>query len=228
MQSTKSFEVSLQGVFPASDLEPVLQRCSLLCASTSSGRFNWKEIALEPDRSQGRASDFASNPASVRSLDVKILCRRDLNGGPEAPWLFYAFQARPEVAKRPVTLREATIISVIAGDAMSFASSLGYQKVTEYRKRGFEYERGRLIIHIFRVDQFDPSTRQLIPAPEDSPWHMEIRTPPVRNQPSGGGIDPATRNVSNEQATIEEQMDIVLEFKDALKGLLDLVPFPSS
>ena len=40
---------------------------------------------------------------------------------------FYAYQVKPEVSKRPVTLREATVVIILAGNAMGFASALGYQ-----------------------------------------------------------------------------------------------------
>lgn len=86
MQSTKSFEASLQGVFPAVDLDPILQRCSLLCSSSSSGRFHWREVAFEADRTHPNIAAFSSNPTSARSLDVKILCRRDVASTSEAPW----------------------------------------------------------------------------------------------------------------------------------------------
>lgn len=86
MQSTKSFEASLQGVFPAIDLDPILQRCSLLCSSSSSGRFHWREIAFETDRTHPNIAAFSSNPTSARSLDVKILCQRDVASTSEAPW----------------------------------------------------------------------------------------------------------------------------------------------
>lgn len=128
--------------------------------------------------------------------------------------------------------------------ACSFITVIN-RKISEVRKRGFEYERGRIVVYIFRVDQvseletnavqalrqcrsseLDATTREVIPAPEDSPWHVEVRTAPVRNQPTST-VDPASRAIGNERATIEEQIDAVLEFKDAMKGLLDLVPFPS-
>lgn len=44
-----------------------------------------------------------------------------------SPRRFYAYQAKPEVSKRPVTLREATVVMILAGNAMGFASALGYQ-----------------------------------------------------------------------------------------------------
>lgn len=73
--------------------------------------------------------------------------------------------------------------------------------------------------------QLDGSTNEIIPAPEDSPWHVEVRTAPARNQPPGA-VDPIYRAAANEHATIEELVDAVLDFKNVMKGLLDLTPFP--
>lgn len=88
MQTTKSFEVSLQGALPSVDLDPILQRCSLLCSSSSSGRFHWREIAFEADRTHPNIAAYSSNPASARSLDVKLICRKDISvaGSSESPW----------------------------------------------------------------------------------------------------------------------------------------------
>lgn len=117
------------------------------------------------------------------------------------------------------------------------------RKVSEIRKRGFEFERGRVVVHIFRVDQvsetakargkkltldvfkIDATSKEVIPAPEDSPWHVEVRTPPVRNPPPA--VDASSRTGLGDRSTIEEQLDAVLEFKNAMKGLLDLAPFPA-
>jgi hypothetical protein len=99
------------------------------------------------------------------------------------------------------------------------------------------------VVHIFRVDQasetvkargmiitldvfkIDPISKEVIPAPEDSPWHVEVRTAPVRNPPPAA-IDASSRAGLSDRSTIEEQVDAVLEFKGAMKGLLDLAPFP--
>lgn len=88
MQALKSFEASLQGVLPSSDLEPVLQRCSLLCSASSLGRFHWREILFEADRTHANSATFALNPANMRSLDMKIACRRDaeVTKDSELPW----------------------------------------------------------------------------------------------------------------------------------------------
>ena len=88
MQTTKSFEVSLQGALPASDLDAVLQRCSLICSSSSTGRFHWKEVIFDAHRNQPNATAYAANNVTARSLDVKLACRKDLNtaGNSETPW----------------------------------------------------------------------------------------------------------------------------------------------
>ena len=88
MQATKSFEVSLQGALPACDLDAVLQRCSLLCSSSSPGRFHWREVLFDALRNYPNPAIYNANNITARSLDVKLACRRDLDniGNSETPW----------------------------------------------------------------------------------------------------------------------------------------------
>jgi len=80
-----------------------------------------------------------------------------------------------------------------------------------------------LTLDVFKID---PISKEVIPAPEDSPWHVEVRTAPVRNPPPVA-IDASSRAGLNDRSTIEELTDAVLEFKSAMKGLMDLAPFPA-
>lgn len=77
------------------------------------------------------------------------------------------------------------------------------------------------------VFKLDPISKEVIPAPEDSPWHVEVRTAPVRNLPPVA-ID--ARAGLNDRSSIEELADTVLEFlefKSAMRGSMDLAPFPA-
>lgn len=59
---------------------------------------------------------------------------------------------------------------------------------------------------------------------DDTIWHVHIQSQPTRNvvlADSSRGT-PADRIPS----TLDEQMDAVLEFKNLMKGILDLEPLP--
>jgi mediator of RNA polymerase II transcription subunit 18 len=94
------------------------------------------------------------------------------------------------------------------GDALSFACALGYIKRAQIFKRGYVFRRGRLVIQIFQEEQVDPNTQQPIPAHEDTPWHVVVKTAnPVRG---------------TQDVPLSQHIEAVLEVQALMKGLLDL------
>lgn len=73
----------------------------------------------------------------------------------------------------------------------------------------------------------NPDTKEVLLAPDDSPWNVEVRTQSVRQAGASNTSDPSRPAASSasERSAMEEQIDAVFEIKNAMKGLLDLGPF---
>jgi len=117
-------------------------------------------------------------------------------------------------------------MQIVAGDALSFASALGYRRVEEAHKHGYEFESGKLIIHIFKVDRISPETKEIRRASQDEPWQIEVKTIPIRNVVATATPNSANQPDVSAPMPLKEQTDAVLEFKSIMKGHLDLGPLP--
>ncbi|KAF9520760.1 hypothetical protein BS47DRAFT_402861 [Hydnum rufescens UP504] len=243
-----SYEVSLYGSFPHASLDHILQRCAL--RSSSSKTINWREILFEPIRNASANAPTASGQLmtdSTRRDQVCISCRRDVDPRSEVVWTFYAHSKRPEPSRNDTTVRQAAYMQIVAGDALSFASALGYRRVEEAHKHGYEFESGKLVIHIFKIDrvkntcsieaylslpvvfssfQISPETKEIRRASQDEPWQIEVKTIPIRNVAATATPNSANQPDVSAPMPLKEQTDAVLEFKSIMKGHLDLGPLP--
>lgn len=109
------YEVALFAEFFARDLNPILNRITLHCES--SNRLHSREILFEPmDAQQQR--DSGTEPPILRA-------KKDLTD-PDSTWILYSYLKPESVRAHPeATVRPWALTNVI-GDALSFASALGY------------------------------------------------------------------------------------------------------
>jgi len=111
-------------------------------------------------------------------------------------------RAHPEATVRPWATCQ------VIGDALGFASALGYVRRSQIYKRGYVFRRGTLVILMFQQEQVDPKTQQPIPAHTDTLWEVEVKTAsPIRN---------------TQETPLSQSVDAVLEVQLLMKGLLDL------
>ncbi|KAI9512262.1 hypothetical protein F5148DRAFT_1279984 [Russula earlei] len=127
---------------------------------------------------------------------------------PDPTWLLYSYW-KPESARThpEATVRPWATVQVV-GDALSFASALGYIKRSQAYKHGYVFRRGRLVIQIFQEEQVDSKTQEPIPAHADAPWQVIVKTAnPVRG---------------TQEVPLGRHIEAVLEVQALMKGLLDL------
>ncbi|KAG2370043.1 hypothetical protein BDR07DRAFT_1387594 [Suillus spraguei] len=119
-------------------------------------------------------------------------------------------RVHPEATVRPWATCE------VIGDALSFASALGYVQRSQIYKRGYAFRRGPLIIQMFQQEQVDPKTSLPIPAHTDTLWEVEVKTATQVNTSA-----PASSG-HVQVSTVRAAIDAVLEVQLIMKGLLDL------
>ncbi|TDL29424.1 hypothetical protein BD410DRAFT_811071 [Rickenella mellea] len=195
---TNHYEVALYGEFYAQDLKAVLNRITL--HSESATRMHTREVVFEPiDATQQR--EAGQDPILLR-------CKKDLSE-PRAGWVMFCYLKPESVRQHPeATVRPWATCQVMTGDALSFASALGYVRRTQVYKKGYSFRRGHLLIQMFQQEQVDPKTQKPIPAHADTLWEVEVKTAnPVRN---------------TQETPLSASIDAILEVQLLMKGLLDL------
>lgn len=168
------YEVALVGEFFQTDLQVILNRFTL--HSEFSQRMHSREVIFEPiDAAAQRAANVGP---------IKLRCRKELLE-PGSGWYVYCCHIlhilsfdrvmfshlKPETARvqgaSEATIRPA-VTSQVTGDALSFASALGYvyasllmiflmdqrlsRRTIQVFKRGYIFRRGPLSIQMFQMD----------------------------------------------------------------------------
>ncbi|KAF7331858.1 Mediator of RNA polymerase II transcription subunit 18 [Mycena kentingensis (nom. inval.)] len=196
--SSPYYEVALFGEFFAKDLKPIMNRITL--HSEAAHPLHIREVVFEPlDGQQQR--DAGAEPAMLRA-------KKDLTD-PDASWVLYSYLKPESIRAHPeATVRPWATTEVKTGDALRFASALGYVRRGQIFKRGYVFRRGPLVIQMFQQEQVDPKTQQPIPAHSDTLWEVEVKTAsPTRN---------------TQEAPLSIVVNLVLEVQSLMKGLLDL------
>ncbi|EGO01714.1 hypothetical protein SERLA73DRAFT_103659 [Serpula lacrymans var. lacrymans S7.3] len=195
--SAHFYEVALFGEFFSQDLKAILNRITL--HSESSQPMHAREIVFEPFDAQAQKNS-GSDPVLLRA-------RKELTE-PSSGWALFSYLKPESVRVHPeATVRPWATCQVI-GDALSFASALGYIRRSQIYKRGYVFRRGILVIQMFQQEQVDPKTQQPIPAHADTLWEVEVKTAsPIRN---------------TQETPLSHSVDAVLEVQLLMKGLLDL------
>jgi len=195
--SSHFYEVALFGEFFSRDLKAILNRITL--HSESSHPMHSREVLFEPLDAQHQ-KDSGNEPVLLRA-------KKELSE-PEAGWVLYTYLKPESVRAHPeATVRPWATCQVI-GDALSFASALGYLRRSQIYKRGYVFRRGTLVILMFQQEQVDPKTQLPIPAHADTLWEVEVKTAsPIRN---------------TQETPLSQSVDAVLEVQLLMKGLLDL------
>ncbi|VDC07306.1 unnamed protein product [Peniophora sp. CBMAI 1063] len=144
---------------------------------------------------------------SESSEPILLRARREMLE-PDSPWVLYSYLTPESVRVHPeATVRPWAVVDVI-GDALGFASVLGYRRTSQLYKKGYVFRRGSLLIQIFQHEMADLKTQKPIPAHSEATWEVEVRTAaPIRNTPD---------------APLSRTIDTVLEVQLLMKGLLDL------
>ncbi|OCH92890.1 hypothetical protein OBBRIDRAFT_391735 [Obba rivulosa] len=195
--SSHQYEVAIFGEFFSQDLQAILNRITL--HSESAHKMHAREIVFEPFDAQFQR-DAGNDPVLLRA-------RKELLD-PESKWLLYSYLKPESVRVYPeATVRPWATCQVI-GDALSFASALGYVRRSQIYKRGYVFRRGPLVIQMFQQEVVDPKTQKPIPAHADTLWEVEVKTAaPVRN---------------TQETPLSQSVDAVLDVQLLMKGLLDL------
>jgi len=141
------------------------------------------------------------------SEPVILRCRKDLVE-PSAGWIMFSYLKPESVRQHPEATVRPWATCQVTGDALSFASALGYIRRSQLYKKGYSFRRGQLLIQMFQQEQVDPRTQKPIPAHADTLWEVEVKTAsPVRN---------------TQETPLSKSIDAVLEVQLLMKGLLDL------
>ncbi|KAI0750696.1 hypothetical protein C8Q80DRAFT_525312 [Daedaleopsis nitida] len=192
-----AYEVSLSGDFLAKDLPAVLNRFTL--HSESARPMHAQDILFEPA--------YAANQRDAGMEPVLLRARRELLE-PDAKWILYSYLKPESVRVHPEATVRPWATCEIAGDALTFASALGYVRKTQIYTRGYIFRRGDLVIQMFQEEKEDERTGKPIPAMVDTLWQVEVKTAaPVRN---------------TQEMPLSRSLDAVLEVQLLMKGLLDL------
>ncbi|KAG2152929.1 hypothetical protein DEU56DRAFT_776911 [Suillus clintonianus] len=200
-----AYEVALFGEFFARDLKAILNRLTL--HTESAVPMHTREILFEQFGVQSQVQ--GDEPALLRA-------KKELGDGTESGWTLFSYLKPESVRVHPeATVRPWATCEVI-GDALSFASALGYVQRSQIYKRGYAFRKGALIIQMFQQEQVDPKTSLPIPAHTDTLWEVEVKTATQVNTsaPASGG--------HVQVSTVRAAIDAVLEVQLVMKGLLDL------
>ncbi|KZT12550.1 uncharacterized protein LAESUDRAFT_733215 [Laetiporus sulphureus 93-53] len=191
------YEVALFGEFFSRDLSAIMNRITL--HSESAHQMHARELVYEPYDAQHQR-DLGSEPVLLRA-------RKELLE-PDAKWTLYSYLKPESVRVHPeATVRPWATLQVV-GNALNFASALGYIRRSQMYKRGYVFRRGLLVIQMLQQEQVDPKTQKPLPAHVDTLWEVEVKTAaPVKN---------------TQETPLKNYVDAVLEVQLLMKGLLDL------
>ncbi|EJF61147.1 hypothetical protein DICSQDRAFT_106140 [Dichomitus squalens LYAD-421 SS1] len=197
MSTSHAYEVALFGEFFSQDLAAVLNRLTL--HSESAHQMHAREIVFEPFDAQSQR-DAGSEPILLRA-------RKELLD-PESKWMMYSYLKPESLRVHPEATVRPWATCQIVGDALTFASALGYVRRSQIYKRGYVFRRGNLVVQMFQQENSDLKTGKPIPAHVDTLWEVEVKTAaPVRN---------------SQETPLSQSLDAVLEVQLLMKGLLDL------
>ncbi|KAL6309617.1 hypothetical protein BKA93DRAFT_821344 [Sparassis latifolia] len=195
--SSHFYEVALSGEFFAQDLPAILNRITL--HSESAHQMHAREIVFEPYDAQHQR-DTGNEPVLLRAKKELL--------EPDAKWVLYSFLKPESTRVHPDTTVRPWATCQVVGDALSFASALGYVRRSHIYKRGYVFRRGALVIQMFQQEHADDKTQKPISAHTDTLWEVEVKTAsPVRN---------------TQETPLSKYVDAVLEVQLLMKGLLDL------
>jgi len=195
--TTHYYEVALFGAFFAKDLNQVLNRFTQI--SESARRIHLHEVVFEPTYQPDTSDGPASEPVLLR-------CKKDMLG--ESSWEMYTYLKPEPVRVHPEATVRSAVYCRVAGNALSFASALGYRQRHQYYKRGYLFRRGKLDIQMTQEERVDPKTNKPIRAESEALWEVEVKSSaPTRSTP----VSP-----------LSQVIDAILEVQVAMGGLLDL------
>ncbi|KAF8138230.1 hypothetical protein EV363DRAFT_1393690 [Boletus edulis] len=199
---------ALFGEFFARDLKPILNRLTLHTESATS--MHTREIVFEHIGAQGLVQS-----GSQDDEPVLLRARKELGDGKESGWTLYSYLKPESVRVHPEATVRPWAVCEVLGDALSFASALGYIRRSQIYRRGYAFRRGSLIIQMCQQEQVDPKTSLSTPAHADTLWEVEVKTATQVNTaaPVAGQV---------QVNTVRSAIEAVLEVQFIMKGLLDL------
>jgi len=140
--STHFYEVALFGEFFSQDLSAILNRITL--HSESAHSMHARELVFEPYDAQHQR-DMGSEPVLLRA-------RKELLE-PDAKWLLFSYLKPESVRMHPEATVRPWATCQVVGNALNFASALGYVRRSQIYKRGYVFRRGALVIQMFQQEQ---------------------------------------------------------------------------
>ncbi|KZT42887.1 hypothetical protein SISSUDRAFT_1069086 [Sistotremastrum suecicum HHB10207 ss-3] len=188
--------VALFGEFFPKDFNQLLNRFTFL--SESARKTHVREVVFEP-------LEHSSRDLSLPE-PVLLRCKKELLDN--SSWQLYSFLKPEPVRVHPEATVRAAVYCQMEGDALGFASALGYKQKHQIYKRGYLFKRANLDIQMFQEERVDPKTHQPIRADPEALWEVEVKSSsPTRNTP---------------ETPLSNVIDAILEVQVAMRGLLDL------
>ncbi|KAK7695953.1 hypothetical protein QCA50_000592 [Cerrena zonata] len=196
-EGNTTYEIALFGEFFSKDLPAIMNRITL--HSESAHQMHTRELVFEP---------FDVNMQRERGVDPVLLRAKKELLEPDGKWVLYSYLKPESVRVHPDATVRPWATMQVQGDALSFASALGYVRRSQLYKRGYVFRKGPLVIQMFQQEQVDPKTQKPIPASQQTLWEVEVKT--------------ATPVTSSKDSPLSQYVDNVLEVQLLMKGLLDL------
>ncbi|TCD70836.1 hypothetical protein EIP91_001526 [Steccherinum ochraceum] len=181
--------------------DPEWYRMMLFRLRESAHQMHAREIVFEPfDAQYARLNDPTSEPVLLRARKETL--------EPNAKWVLYSYLKPESVRVHPEATVRPWATCQVVGDALSFASALGYVRRSQIYKRGYVFRRGPLVIQMFQQEIVDERTQKPVSAHQDTLWEVEVKTAnPIRN---------------TQETPLSKSIEAVLEVQLLMKGLLDL------
>ncbi|PVG02120.1 hypothetical protein CPB86DRAFT_780540 [Serendipita vermifera] len=204
-----NYEIVLAGTFPSDDeqlLKDVQNRLSLHTDSSVVLHREDYEFRLE---SNVHTTQFGIAQAISTTDGVPLRAKRDLTISPGSPaeWTVHTY-LKPIRQFTKAVIRPCAAIPLVTGNALTFASALGYELDKMTTRKGYLFTRGTINICLFQY--VAPSK-----APS-SPWHVEVVHSVLLNTPKNNQT-PITN-------ILETNVENMLTISALMKGLVDLVP----
>ncbi|KIM20404.1 hypothetical protein M408DRAFT_18588 [Serendipita vermifera MAFF 305830] len=206
-----SSEILLVGSFTAEDnqlLKDVQNRLSLHTDSCVLLHREEYQFKLQAASAPGMTANTARYPMAD---GAPLRARRDLvtasTGANE--WTLHTCQIANRMYKK-ATVRPFAAIPLQSGNALAFASALGYGLVKKSTRKGFLFSRGSTNISLYQMVESSPYANSAV-------WQLEVVHTVV--------VPPHTKNMQLPAASyIDNGVEFILSVAVIMKGLVDLVP----
>ncbi|KAG8820682.1 hypothetical protein FRB91_009737 [Serendipita sp. 411] len=211
-----SYEIVLTGTLPSADeqlLKDVQNRLSLHTDSSMPLHRIDYEFELETIPQVAGLSTIRASGPNERAI---LRAKRDLTAtegnSPGSEWTLHTY-IRPIRKYTRAIVRPCTSIPLLSGDAITFASAMGYRLVSMTTRKGYLFTKGVTSISLYQT--VASSGRSYVP--NQDIWQIEVMHNITIALPS------KTKHVPDD-FYLQHGVDVVLSVALLMKGLVDLLP----